>query len=25
MRSDHPELLERVSDDDIRSWVEIVD
>ena len=25
MRTDHPELLERVSDDDIRSWVEIVD
>jgi predicted small metal-binding protein len=25
IRSDHPELLERVSDDDIRSWIELVD
>jgi predicted small metal-binding protein len=25
MRTDHPELLDRVSDDDIRSWVEVVD
>jgi predicted small metal-binding protein len=24
IRSDHPELMERVSDEDIRSWVEIV-
>jgi hypothetical protein len=24
MRSDHPDLLSKVSDDDIRSWVEIV-
>jgi predicted small metal-binding protein len=24
MRSDHPDLLKKVSDDDIRSWVEIV-
>jgi hypothetical protein len=25
MRTDHPDLLKKVSDDDIRSWVEIVD
>jgi predicted small metal-binding protein len=25
MRTDHPELFERVSDDDIRSWIELVD
>ena len=24
IRSDHPELEEKVSDDDIRSWIEIV-
>jgi predicted small metal-binding protein len=24
MRSDHPDLLNKVSDDDIRGWVEIV-
>jgi predicted small metal-binding protein len=24
IRSDHPELMEKVSDDDIASWVEIV-
>jgi predicted small metal-binding protein len=24
MRSDHPDLLTKVSDDDIRGWVEIV-
>ena len=24
IQSDHPELMERVSDEDIRSWVEIV-
>jgi predicted small metal-binding protein len=24
IRSDHPELAEEVSDEDIRSWVEIV-
>jgi predicted small metal-binding protein len=24
IRSDHPELTERVSDEDIQSWVEIV-
>jgi predicted small metal-binding protein len=24
MRSDHPDLLEQISDDDIRSWIEIV-
>jgi predicted small metal-binding protein len=22
MRTDHPELLERVSDDDLRGWIE---
>ena len=22
MRSDHPELVERVSDDDLRGWIE---
>ena len=25
MRSDHPELVDRVSDDDIRGWIELVD
>jgi predicted small metal-binding protein len=25
MRTDHPELLERVSDGDIRNWIELVD
>jgi predicted small metal-binding protein len=24
IRADHPELMEKVSDEDIRSWVEIV-
>jgi predicted small metal-binding protein len=24
MRTDHPDLLTKISDDDIRSWVEIV-
>jgi len=24
IRSDHPELMEKVSDDNIRSWIEIV-
>jgi predicted small metal-binding protein len=24
IRADHPELLDKVSDDDIRSWIEIV-
>jgi predicted small metal-binding protein len=24
LRSDHPELLDKVSDDDIRGWIEIV-
>ena len=24
LRSDHPDLLDRVSDADIRSWIEIV-
>ncbi len=24
IRTDHPELTEKVSDDDIRSWIEIV-
>jgi predicted small metal-binding protein len=24
IRSDHPDLVEKVSDDDIRSWIEIV-
>ena len=25
MRTDHPELLERISDDEIRGWIEIAD
>ena len=25
LRTDHPELVARVSDDDIRSWIEVVD
>jgi len=24
MRTDHPDLLTKISDDDIRGWVEIV-
>ena len=24
IRSDHPELMDKVSDEDIRSWIEIV-
>jgi predicted small metal-binding protein len=24
LRSDHPELMDKVSDQDIRSWIEIV-
>ena len=24
MRSDHPDLVEKISDDDIRGWIEIV-
>ncbi len=24
IRTDHPELMDKISDDDIRSWVEIV-
>jgi predicted small metal-binding protein len=24
LRTDHPDLLDKISDDDIRSWVEIV-
>jgi predicted small metal-binding protein len=24
MRTDHPELLDKVSDDDVRGWIEIV-
>jgi predicted small metal-binding protein len=24
LRTDHPDLLNKISDDDIRSWVEIV-
>jgi predicted small metal-binding protein len=24
MRSDHPELLDKISDDQIRSWIEVV-
>ena len=25
MRTDHPELLDRVAEDDIRSWIEVVE
>ncbi len=24
LRTDHPDLIDKVSDDDIRSWIEIV-
>lgn len=24
MRTDHPELLDKISDDQIRSWIEVV-